>query len=170
LCDENYTKGLGLEKAMKKINLNDVLKESFNEVVVNFENDIDNVKVKMTGNFRNTNGVIELNGKIHAEYKANCARCLKSISESIILDIKENIISSEDAINTDAYCYEGKIFDLEILIRDYIYLNLPEKVLCNENCKGICVKCGIDLNDSLCTCHNKDINPKFDILKDFFNN
>ena len=45
-------------------------------------------------------------------------------------------------------------------------LSLPFKVLCQEDCKGLCKECGINLNTGECNCEDKWEDPRFSVLKD----
>ena len=52
----------------------------------------------------------------------------------------------------EAYRYEGDTIDLAPLVHDAVFLELPLTPLCRETCRGLCVQCGIDLNDDTCEC------------------
>ena len=73
-----------------------------------------------------------------------------------------NEVKSEEL---DLDFYSGEELDLLDLIKEQIELNLPMKPLCDDACKGICPKCGTDLNVKSCTCSVKDIDPRFESLK-----
>ena len=55
-------------------------------------------------------------------------------------------------------------------IKQLIYLSMPMKSLCKQDCKGICPNCGVNLNDEKCQCENDLTDPRFDELKDLLNN
>ena len=52
----------------------------------------------------------------------------------------------------------------EVVITD-ILLNLPQKNLCKEDCKGLCPTCGVNLNTGSCACSGKTVDPRLEILK-----
>mgnify|MGYP001091754997 FL=1 len=56
------------------------------------------------------------------------------------------------------------VLDLEELARTDILLELPTKVLCSEDCKGLCSQCGKNLNEGECSCEKKQIDPRLAIL------
>jgi uncharacterized protein len=56
--------------------------------------------------------------------------------------------------------------DLSVLLREDILLELPSKVLCKTNCKGICAVCGKNLNDGSCSCNKHMIDPRLEKLKE----
>jgi len=58
----------------------------------------------------------------------------------------------------------GNILDIDELALETIQLELPPKLLCSEDCKGLCPKCGADLNEAQCACPPKERDPRFDIL------
>ena len=55
--------------------------------------------------------------------------------------------------------YEGDAVDLDELVREQITLALPSRRLCREECKGLCPKCGADLNAAECSCERGEIDP-----------
>ena len=63
---------------------------------------------------------------------------------------------------------ENSSLDLERFIREGIILDLPQKLLCGADCKGLCFKCGRNLNQSECSCDRRDIDPRLAVLSEFF--
>jgi len=55
---------------------------------------------------------------------------------------------------------------MDEIIKQLIYLSLPMKSLCNDDCKGICPYCGVNLNNEICQCERNLTDPRFDKLKD----
>ena len=55
--------------------------------------------------------------------------------------------------------------DLDELLREDILLDLPSKYLCSPDCKGLCPKCGKNLNEGDCGCDRKEIDPRLEVLK-----
>lgn len=62
---------------------------------------------------------------------------------------------------------EGEEIDLRSLIAEQVIMALPYRALCDENCKGVCASCGIDLNQQACQCRQENVLNKFAALKDF---
>ena len=56
------------------------------------------------------------------------------------------------------------MIDLLELAREQIILSLPEKPLCDEECKGLCTSCGADLNEETCTCEPEPADPRMAVL------
>ena len=71
------------------------------------------------------------------------------------------------ALNTenDEYvvCQDNQL-DIDELVRADLFLELPNKVLCREDCKGLCGQCGKNLNFDSCECEKKPIDPRLAVL------
>ena len=79
-----------------------------------------------------------------------CDRCLTDLELEI--DIDENYyLFPENTPNVD-YFYSGEEIELDDFVRESLVMNMPGKVLCSEDCKGLCPKCGADLNQGNCGC------------------
>ncbi|GKX66275.1 YceD family protein [Inconstantimicrobium mannanitabidum] len=116
--------------------------------------------------------IILLDVNLTSELKLTCSRCLETFKYPINLEMHEkftNNISKEDE-EKDLILLEGDRLDITEMVIDYILSTLPIKKLCNENCKGLCQHCGINLNKSVCNCDNEDVDIRFAALKDLFGN
>lgn len=126
----------------------------------------------------NRDKMIDLNIKYN--YAENCARCLApstgKIETKLYGKLLEGNSDEEDGYKNnedeDEYeeilYYENDTLSLDEYIIEQVILSLPIKTLCDENCKGLCSKCGIDLNKESCECVHEDIDPRLEKLKDFF--
>jgi len=115
-------------------------------------------------------GTISVYGKVKGDYKAQCSRCLAQTGDSFDIIIDERFVhSAQDNVESDSYLYEGGFIDLTVPLIDNILLSLPGVVLCSNECKGLCQICGVDLNETQCSCENHDVDIRMDKLKDFFN-
>ena len=89
-----------------------------------------------------------------------CARCNKEfefpLHKHVIAYLTEE---SDDEIETDCYTVCNDRIDLNEVIVSEILLDLNERILCNEDCAGLCPKCGLDLNTGTCDC-KEDIDPR----------
>ena len=103
-----------------------------------------------------------------------CSRCLADVRNDIHIEVNKIIDMNEsdhEEIDLDEQSFiEGKELNLEMLIYKEILVNLPMKVLCNENCKGICNRCGANLNIQSCDCDRTELDPRMSRIKDIFNN
>ncbi len=114
-------------------------------------------------------------GNVIADVKFQCSRCLKdfwsvlSVPVDVIYhpveELKEEDKHEVKFEDLDMDFYSGEELDLLGLLTEQIVLNLPMKPLCTDLCKGICLKCGADLNVGNCGCNTKNIDPRFEALK-----
>lgn len=121
---------------------------------------------------------LRVNGRLTAPVAFSCSRCLldydslidsnftiffrKDVSEYIEEDEVE--LGEKDLISSS---YSGDEIDLTHEIEEQIAMEIPLKPLCKGSCKGLCHVCGVDLNQSQCSCSNETINLKFSALKNF---
>lgn len=103
-----------------------------------------------------------------------CDRCLEEMSVEIHLIIDRNYLldekvleEDEDAEDTDYMT--GSDLDIDRIIYDEILVNWPMKVLCREDCKGICRRCGTNLNYKTCSCDRTEPDPRMAAIQDVFN-
>ena len=61
--------------------------------------------------------------------------------------------------------FDGKGIDVDEVVKEQILLAVPTRMLCREDCKGICPECGTDLNKGECACKKDDIDPRWAALK-----
>lgn len=118
---------------------------------------------------------ILVNGTLSGDVELQCSRCLKNFSANIksLIDVVYHPVEDIRKIEhhelkgdeLDTIFYKGDIFDTDNLLIEQMILNMPMKPLCSSQCKGICPKCGADLNSTLCGCENKDTDQRFEILK-----
>jgi len=106
-----------------------------------------------------------------------CSRCLTSFTEPLSVSFEEEFVpegaeveDSEEDEESDRTVsqYTGDEIDLSDPVRDNILLELPMKPLCDEACRGICPKCGTNLNQAECTCSDSSdaVDPRLSVLKD----
>ena len=80
-----------------------------------------------------------------------------------------NLTDEERIANLDEQPYlQGYNLDVDQLVRDELLLNLPMKVLCDEDCKGICNRCGANLNHETCDCDRSSLDPRMSVIQDIF--
>ncbi len=126
--------------------------------------------VTVKGSIRNSAGIVELKAKAEAEMKLMCDRCASEILRKLIVPINHVLVLKlNDENNDDFIVVEDMRFNLDPLVREDILLELPTKVLCSDDCKGICVQCGKNLNEGPCSCQ-KPIDPRLEALKQLLDN
>ncbi|MGB9620030.1 MAG: YceD family protein, partial [Armatimonadota bacterium] len=110
-------------------------------------------------------------GYFHATIELDCSRCLSRYRMQMDIPIEEELPIPGHAIQPcpeseeDEFAEEeieplfvDGIFDLTELLRQSILVAVPIKPLCSEECRGLCVHCGKNLNDGPCNCPS-DIEP-----------
>lgn len=90
-------------------------------------------------------------GLIEEELQLVCSRCLEPFSYKEKIEIYHRLQEEED-LQEDAFQIINEIFKPYDMVRELIDVNLPMKPLCNENCKGLCSRCGANLNKEGCDC------------------
>ena len=123
-------------------------------------------RCKLTGKGGNK---VELQGRLRATLTLICDRCLSSYVREVDTELQVLFgVESDDSWHLkdleykipdlDTVLLEEPVLDLDDVLRQQLYLALPIKKLCTEQCKGICSRCGADLNHGACGCadENKD--------------
>ncbi len=101
-----------------------------------------------------------------------CDRCLTEVSVPLTLTIEKEIPlhgegDSSEENEEDEQPLAGTQLDVDQLIFDEVLMNRPEKVLCREDCKGICPSCGCNLNEKECGCDRTVRDPRMAKFLDF---
>ena len=119
------------------------------------------------GAVRNTAGVLVMTGNITTCIHGTCDRCASPFDREIDLPINVVLVTEmANEENEDEWVFplEGDSADLDDIVRTVFVLNLDSKLLCKEDCKGLCCRCGTNLNNGPCNCQ-KELDPRFDALK-----
>ena len=118
-------------------------------------------EVTVNGTFVNLGSdVIQFSAECDYELSLQCARCLKEFSRSFPCSIHEVFREPED---WEDFLTDGLI-DVTAIVRHGILLGMESRYLCREDCKGLCAKCGHDLNEGPCDCQ-EDLDPRLSVLK-----
>ena len=119
------------------------------------------------GLVRNTAGVLMMTGSIRTTIHGICDRCAAEFDRDIDFPIDVVLVTEfANEENEDEWVFplEGDSADLDDIVRTVFVLNLDSKLLCDEDCKGLCCRCGKNLNDGPCSCQ-KELDPRFAALK-----
>lgn len=165
------------------INLSDLLEEETLSIHFEREMELDSLNVngrdirftdpiKVVGDIYKVSKDMVIEAKLIYYYKENCARCLKDFKKEVIRNLsgtlvnKEKVDEEEAEVDDIAIEYGSKQINIKEAIIDEIVLSLPMKSLCKSDCKGICQKCGQNLNEKECDCTIDNIDPRFEKLKE----
>ena len=119
------------------------------------------------GVVRNTAGVLVMTGSVRTTIHGTCDRCASEFSrdEDIPIDVVlVTELANEENEDEWVFPLEGDSADLDDIVRTVFVLELDSKLLCKEDCKGLCCRCGKDLNQGPCSCQ-KELDPRFAALK-----
>ena len=123
--------------------------------------------VTAEGQVRNTAGVLVMTGSIQTTIHGICDRCAAEFDREIEFPLDVVLVTElANEENEDEWVFplEGDSADLDDIVRTVFVLNLDSKLLCKEDCQGLCCRCGKNLNDGPCSCQ-KELDPRFAALK-----
>jgi len=122
---------------------------------------------------------VTLAGELSAVVAASCRRCLKDLEPNLDVDFRTTFLPLPELLpeedeeeleltseDVELSHYEGDELDLIPLIRETLLLEIDPSPLCNENCKGLCSKCGDDLNQRECGCDRASYDLRWSALQD----
>lgn len=122
--------------------------------------------MKVQGEITNTAGYMRMHLTASVEYTSPCARCLTPVSGAFTLDLEKTVAPrdllgdiTEDKLDEFAIIEDG-FLDMDEQIREQTEMEFPSRVLCHEDCRGLCPRCGTDLNRGSCDCKTKEIDPR----------
>ncbi|MBF0343742.1 MAG: DUF177 domain-containing protein [Nitrospirae bacterium] len=102
-----------------------------------------------------------ISGTVRCKMTLTCSRCLTEFGNSMELGVDLTYIPlreeeyEEKGLQTadlDIGFYAGGEIDLQLLVKEQIMLNMPMRVVCSQECKGLCTTCGVNLNEGQCQC------------------
>ena len=104
-----------------------------------------------------------------------CDRCLDDVKREFVLDCAKHVdVGLSDAELTEeldeSNFIDGYHLDVDKLLSNEILSGWPEKVLCKEDCKGLCPVCGQNLNTKSCDCEDTGLDPRMSVVRDLFKN
>jgi uncharacterized protein len=101
-----------------------------------------------------------LNTRVHGE----CVRCLEEAAYEMEIPLEELYVHPPEP-GAEFVVDDTGILDLAPLLREETILAMPKHLLCREDCRGLCLQCGANLNYGPCDCDMDDIDPRFAALK-----
>lgn len=169
------------------VNLSDVLSEQHKPVEVSVSVDMEEIRLK-SGVYPLIRkspvhvAVTHLKGKelrIQAEAKVTiripCDRCLEDVDKEFVLDFTKCVdLGCSDAELKEGFdesdFIDGYHLDVDKMLFKEILTGWPTKVLCREDCKGICNICGQNLNEGTCSCEDTGLDPRMSVVRELFKN
>ena len=123
--------------------------------------------VEASGTVRNTAGVLMMTGALHTTLHGVCDRCAADFDRYVEFPIDVVLVTElSNEENEDEWVFPlvADSADLEDIVRTVFVLNMDSKLLCKDDCKGLCCRCGKNLNEGPCSCQ-KELDPRFAALK-----
>lgn len=145
----------------------DSFRNGRNKYVISKKEDL-HVKLQNKGNKQ-----VDLTGSTNLSVLIPCGRCLESVEIPFDIEFEYEIdmkqTDEERKENLDEMSWlSGLEIDVEKLVYNEILLNWPIRVLCKEDCQGICSHCGVNLNKQTCDCDTSELDPRMAAIKDIF--
>lgn len=157
-----------------KLDMRPLLKDELPAISFEFErrlcgldSDFQDGKAFISGSVQNHGGYFELSAitKINAE--AICARCSEVFPFELEFKTVQPVAEELKGENTDEYILiDDGYIDLGEFFDSCLLLEKPIKLICREDCAGLCPKCGANLNKKNCGCVTKEIDPRFEKLRE----
>jgi len=121
---------------------------------------------------------LRVDGTFKTAIRFTCSRCTKEFFRSLdgsfgLSYLPQPKWAEEDAEielryqDMDIAYYDGVALDVDLMVMEQIELSIPMKFVCREDCKGLCYRCGADLNEGACLCRNEETDPRLSVLLDF---
>ena len=127
------------------------------------------------GRVRRSGNEVELRGEVRTRVQVGCSRCLKPVELPILAEFAERFVPAVSwraeeqhelqAEDLNLAVFDGPAIELDDLVREEILLAVPARVLCREDCKGLCPLCAIDRNAGNCRCEIVDADERWEGLK-----
>ncbi len=125
--------------------------------------------VAASGSVKNTAGVLELNAVVEADMTVRCDRCTAEFEKHITLPVSAVLkADAEEDDYADLFPLEGDGVDVSDVLESCFILSMDQKLLCRDDCAGLCPTCGKNLNEGPCGC-GKPTDPRMAVLGQLLN-
>lgn len=149
---------------LRRIFESDDIRQDF-EYSFDAEDELISSDVAVKGYIKNSTGIVSLSAEANFSVSTQCAKCAKDISKKMNVAVSHFLIDElHDEDNDEYIVVEDLNLNLDELVLEDIYLELPTRFVCRKDCKGLCPYCGKDLNDGVCDC-KKPVDPRLAALQ-----
>lgn len=122
--------------------------------------------VVVRGEVSNKAGVVILTYTADFCLELCCDRCLEVFKRDFTIKNEEVLVTELNTDNDEYIVVEDMKLDMDELCISDILLSLPSKIVCNEDCKGLCPQCGTNLNQNECHCKKQEVDPRLSVLSE----
>jgi uncharacterized protein len=105
---------------------------------------------------------ITVTGQVSGPWIALCRRCLGPAAGRVTVEVRE--LYQAHPSTDEAFAFEGDLLDLAPLVREALMLDLPVAPVCRPACLGLCPVCGVDRNETACSCAVVPTDPRWSAL------
>lgn len=123
--------------------------------------------VQLTGQVENTAGMVTIRYTAATVLESPCDRCLAPVRLPVEYTFTHPLVlqAQQDDLASDLIEVPGAVLELDELATADIILELPSKILCKPDCKGLCPVCGKNLNTESCDCQTAEPDPRLAALR-----
>jgi uncharacterized protein len=129
----------------------------------------------VSGQVRLSRNQVFVEGHVDTRAQVECDRCLQPVELPVSADFALDYITGSEYESSQAVelteaelsvaVFDGEAIDVDEIVKEQVVLAVPTRMLCREECKGICPECGIDRNTGECKCVTSEIDPRWAALK-----
>jgi uncharacterized protein len=133
----------------------------------------------VSGNVRQKGQTVRVTGRVSGRVQVECDRCLKPVEVPVDSKFDVEYVTTEEyqaqqaleltEADLNLSIFDGEAIDIDALVTEELLLAVPDHILCDENCKGMCPGCGVNNNSVECGCETKAMDPRWAGLKELIN-
>lgn len=131
----------------------------------------------VSGSVQKIRNTVSLHLKVETVIEMECGRCLEPAAYPVKTELVYTLVPSEGRVGEEdpsrsdedlnfGY-FSNDVIELDPLVVEQVVLRVPIKPLCSDLCKGLCPRCGTNLNTGSCACRSETLDPRFSALKHF---
>lgn len=162
-----------------KLKLNEIIDSPGGAIPFDYEADFHELElsyvkpfvfpVRIRGTVSNTAGVLTLKADCETRIRFTCDRCAEETEKEYVLSteaiLAETLESPDDIGNSDIVLIEDATVNIDEVVEAAVILESDMQLLCSEDCKGLCDRCGKNLNEGPCGCET-EIDPRLAKLRE----
>ena len=120
-------------------------------------------EISIDGRLESVHEGILVTANVQGEAKSECSRCLDPLNLKVDVEFQE--LFAYSLTDEDDLVISDETIDLEQVVRDAVVLSLPFQPICSSDCEGLCVDCGVKLQESPQHVHEAPVDPRWNALK-----